>query len=330
MTPDVVKYLTQLELPPSASWDDVQKAYRDLIRVWHPDRFPTDEKLRSRAEQKAKDLNEAIRYLRRHYRKTMLIRRDPLQSNDPKTSVHAGGKYAFGGTHQRVRPEPDLTSAAATGASSYSRHRSFGVRRAEAFSVVKVAATNLIAFCGMCLGIAALSSIGIPDFHFASAASTSSSAPPFSGRRIDGGRLIAPAAAGADADLRLSPDDVDRFAAARSAPPRPPLIRAAMRCDTGALKRLLEARGTDVNSTDENGDSALSWTARLNCISGVRLLLDSGIETRTTANNGFTPLRWAEWARNTEIAELIKAGGAGQATTLARPVRERVARPASH
>lgn len=56
--------LKVLDLLPSASSAEAEAAYRDLIKVWHPDRFPTDERLRMKAEEKTKQLTEAMTVIR--------------------------------------------------------------------------------------------------------------------------------------------------------------------------------------------------------------------------------------------------------------------------
>src|ERR1035438_7934484 len=48
-----------LGVAPNASWEEVRQAYKDLVRVWHPDRFQSDPQLRERAEQKLQTINEA-------------------------------------------------------------------------------------------------------------------------------------------------------------------------------------------------------------------------------------------------------------------------------
>jgi hypothetical protein len=49
-----------LDLPGSASFDEAKLAYRDLVRIWHPDRFANDARLRRRCEEKLKSLNDAF------------------------------------------------------------------------------------------------------------------------------------------------------------------------------------------------------------------------------------------------------------------------------
>ena len=45
-------------LEPDAS-GEVKQAYRDLVKVWHPDRFAYDHRLQNKAQEKLKDINEA-------------------------------------------------------------------------------------------------------------------------------------------------------------------------------------------------------------------------------------------------------------------------------
>lgn len=59
---DAEQSLRLLELPANASPADVKQAYRQLSKVWHPDRFD-DPELKRLAEQKQRLLNEAYRFL---------------------------------------------------------------------------------------------------------------------------------------------------------------------------------------------------------------------------------------------------------------------------
>src|SRR6202012_2283167 len=57
--------LQTLELGPEASDNQVRDAYRTLVKVWHPDRFQADAKLRETAEARLKALNAAYVLLTR-------------------------------------------------------------------------------------------------------------------------------------------------------------------------------------------------------------------------------------------------------------------------
>ena len=55
--------LRALELEPGAPWEEVRQSYLDLVRVWHPDRFESDPRLRARAAKRLTAVNEAYRIL---------------------------------------------------------------------------------------------------------------------------------------------------------------------------------------------------------------------------------------------------------------------------
>ncbi len=48
-----------LDLDPSASPAEVKQAYRDLVQVWHPDRFAHDSRLQRRTHVKLQAINDA-------------------------------------------------------------------------------------------------------------------------------------------------------------------------------------------------------------------------------------------------------------------------------
>lgn len=49
-----------LEIQPTASDEEIKAAHRDLTKVWHPDRFASDASMRRKAEEKLKQINEAL------------------------------------------------------------------------------------------------------------------------------------------------------------------------------------------------------------------------------------------------------------------------------
>jgi DnaJ-class molecular chaperone len=48
-----------LDLDPSPSPAEVQQAYRDLVQVWHPDRFAHNPRLQQKADAKMRAINAA-------------------------------------------------------------------------------------------------------------------------------------------------------------------------------------------------------------------------------------------------------------------------------
>ena len=48
-----------LHVKPGASLGEIRQAYRDLVRVWHPDRFTGDLRLQKIAHEKLSAINEA-------------------------------------------------------------------------------------------------------------------------------------------------------------------------------------------------------------------------------------------------------------------------------
>jgi hypothetical protein len=55
----VKEALDVLALRPGATLVEIKEAYRDLVKVWHPDRFGSDARLRQKAEDKLKEINKA-------------------------------------------------------------------------------------------------------------------------------------------------------------------------------------------------------------------------------------------------------------------------------
>lgn len=60
---DIKRCFEILELDHSASVDELNQAYRDLVAVWHPDRFPINPRLKAKAGEKLKAINESCKKL---------------------------------------------------------------------------------------------------------------------------------------------------------------------------------------------------------------------------------------------------------------------------
>lgn len=64
---DISRSYQALGLQEGAPFTEIKQAYRDLVRVWHPDRFQHDERLRQIAQDKLKDINGAYKVLEAHF-----------------------------------------------------------------------------------------------------------------------------------------------------------------------------------------------------------------------------------------------------------------------
>jgi len=60
---EIEKCFEILELRPGASPEEIRAAYRDAVAVWHPDRFANNPRLKRKAEEKLKEINEAYEIL---------------------------------------------------------------------------------------------------------------------------------------------------------------------------------------------------------------------------------------------------------------------------
>jgi curved DNA-binding protein CbpA len=75
--------LAVLGLTPGATLAEIKQARTDLVKVWHPDRFSHDARLKVKAEEKLKEINAAYEWLCSHP--------DSLRF-DPKTSARDTGE----------------------------------------------------------------------------------------------------------------------------------------------------------------------------------------------------------------------------------------------
>ena len=91
-----------LELEPGAPVEEVNQAYRDLVRVWHPDRFAHDPRLQLMAQERLKGINKA-------YEKLQSIPSfSGSDSSHPESIVTAGkgtGKVCLRATIETVKKE---------------------------------------------------------------------------------------------------------------------------------------------------------------------------------------------------------------------------------
>ncbi|MDX1903311.1 MAG: DnaJ domain-containing protein [Thermonemataceae bacterium] len=68
-TTDEMKYYKWLELPNGASFEEIKKSYKSLMKKYHPDNFHDNETKRKTAETLSQKLNEAYRFFEKKYGK---------------------------------------------------------------------------------------------------------------------------------------------------------------------------------------------------------------------------------------------------------------------
>ncbi|MBE9036911.1 J domain-containing protein [aff. Roholtiella sp. LEGE 12411] len=84
-----------LGLKPGASPEQVKRAYRKLVKIWHPDRF-FDQKQKQEAEEKIKQINVAYNKLKSEQLSEPLTPEKPSsRPNTPKISVNRWDAETF-------------------------------------------------------------------------------------------------------------------------------------------------------------------------------------------------------------------------------------------
>jgi curved DNA-binding protein CbpA len=101
--------LRTLGLERGASRNEIRDTYLDLVKVWHPDRFSYDAKLRSRAEEKLKEVNAAFQHLNSSAGRTP-ARAASATKKPYWTSRTATRTYQWYATSARETPRPNASA----------------------------------------------------------------------------------------------------------------------------------------------------------------------------------------------------------------------------
>ena len=104
MTSEITRAYRELELEPGGSIEQVKEAYRELVKVWHPDRFPNGSKVQRKAQERLKEINLAYEKLQE------FLASDASPSRGrPASSYPSGAK----GQQKPPRQRNESTQAAA-------------------------------------------------------------------------------------------------------------------------------------------------------------------------------------------------------------------------
>ena len=98
-----------LELDPNASVDEVKQAYKDIVNVWHPDRFSHNSRLKEKAEKKLKEVNVAYETVNSFLSSKKGLKPRPYQAPPAKNATsertEAKAKPDSERTHQNFQRE---------------------------------------------------------------------------------------------------------------------------------------------------------------------------------------------------------------------------------
>jgi DnaJ-class molecular chaperone len=102
-----------LEIDRHASIEEVKQAYKDIVNVWHPDRFSENPRLRGKAERKLKEINAAYEKVQVFWGSRPESRRAEKVKMGSERASTQGSVHGGSGAASGNRSEPsDLTEAA--------------------------------------------------------------------------------------------------------------------------------------------------------------------------------------------------------------------------
>ena len=137
-----------LELETTGSLQEAKWAYKDLVRVWHPDRFQSNPRLKQKAEQKLREINLAYNYLREHLESNQS---GGISSTRVTSPVSPSGIKVTVNADQSGRHRPGMNSRATPDAARFAVSSTEAVPRTSF-----IGRYVLLAFLGVLVAISAL------------------------------------------------------------------------------------------------------------------------------------------------------------------------------
>jgi len=88
-TNDLARFLNLFELNRDFTSEELKVAYKDLVQIWHPDRFAQNDRLKQRAEKKLTEINEANKILRDYLasKSGAKIKKQPAPQPNPSGNI---------------------------------------------------------------------------------------------------------------------------------------------------------------------------------------------------------------------------------------------------
>jgi hypothetical protein len=142
-----------LELETTGSLQEAKRAYKDLVRVWHPDHFQNNPRLKQKADQKLREINLAYNFLCNHLESNQAKGLSTPRITSPN-SPSGMGSVNYSDTSGGHRPGKSSRSMAANSNPEHTPHA------VPAMTVVprtySIGRYVLLAFLGVFLAISAL------------------------------------------------------------------------------------------------------------------------------------------------------------------------------
>lgn len=296
------KSLQALELPLSATLDDVEKAYYELVKVWHPDRFQSDESLRKKAEERTKEINVSYQYLIHnwsdsysHYSNSKSQReKEKEASKEPEQEE----------VKQEARKVPPR-SGLKDGALRKVYEMVFGFLLLTGVLLYAFYSSNLMNFFNKASsqnGLAKEEYLPIKEELKRSAERKQ-----LSNENKLKASFVTKGLPGES--FSPVPGASVSFGSRKTAPA---IIKAAIACNAKSIKRQLNKNPAEIKTVDKNGNTALSWAAKQGCSSVAKILIEKNADINHASSNGFSPLIWANLHKRKEVAKLLTSAGAKQ------------------
>ena len=95
---DIRQCFDVLELDSNASIDEAKQAYKDMVNIWHPDRFSNNPRLKQKAEDKLKEINEAYEMMQSFLssKKPLEPEKAPHEKADSESDISANASSRSG------------------------------------------------------------------------------------------------------------------------------------------------------------------------------------------------------------------------------------------
>lgn len=145
-----------LELDTIGSLQEARQAYKDLVRVWHPDRFQSTPRLKQKADKKLREINLAYNYLRSYIESNQAgeLSITRVASPNSPSGIDAVNYAQQSGSHRPGRnsravagnKNPDTARFAVPGTKAVTRTSSIGRYVFLAFLCVFVAISALVVY----------------------------------------------------------------------------------------------------------------------------------------------------------------------------------------